>query len=241
MCGQSSTYKNVHAEYAVDGLTNTAHHTLKDQSPYWSVDLGRIYNIMIIEVISGVRLHDLDITVGTHLDDMAIFAHYTGPASDNEHLVFQRSRYTDGRYVKLTITKGPEILHVSEVIVIAYPTCQCFLVFWRKGGLRLSWTKRTITMMTKNLKIAVGISIGLTAVAFIDRFIVVYQREKSKRPRRNDAGYKYLTMVNRTLLTSYNPSACSVFDIIVEPLVRIVNAIVAPQPPPPPDPPNPDF
>ncbi|CAC5387689.1 unnamed protein product [Mytilus coruscus] len=127
MSGQSSTYNNEHAEHAVDGLTDTATHTQQDQSPYWWVDLGNIYNIMRIEVInkftSGSRLHDLDITVGTHLDDMSIFAHYTGPAADNEHLVFQRSRYTDGRIVKLTITKGPEMLHVSEVNVIAYPVC----------------------------------------------------------------------------------------------------------------------
>ncbi|XP_071141770.1 uncharacterized protein [Mytilus edulis] len=127
MCGQSSTYNNEHAEYAVDGLTNTAPHTQQDQSPYWWVDLGNIYNIIRIEVInrwsSGYRLHDLDITFGTKLDDMSMFSHYTGPAVDNEHLVFHRSRYTEGRYVKLTITQGPGILHVSEVFVIAYPVC----------------------------------------------------------------------------------------------------------------------
>ncbi|VDI34091.1 Hypothetical predicted protein [Mytilus galloprovincialis] len=127
MCGQSSTYNNEHAEYAVDGLTNTAPHTQQDQSPYWWVDLGSIYNIMRIEVINkftcGSRLHDLDITVGTHLDNMSIFVHYTGPAADNEHLIFQLSRYTDGRYVKMTVIQGPEFLHVSEVIVIAHPVC----------------------------------------------------------------------------------------------------------------------
>ncbi|XP_071142659.1 uncharacterized protein [Mytilus edulis] len=127
MCKQSSTYLNDHAGLAVDGLTNTSHHTEQDQAPYWWVDLGQIYNIMRIEVINrfhaAYRLHDLDIAVGIHLDDMSIFAHYTGPAAGNEHLVFQRSRYTDGRYIKLTITKGPEMLHVSEVNVMAYPVC----------------------------------------------------------------------------------------------------------------------
>lgn len=33
----------------------------------------------------------------------------------------------------------------------------------------------------------------------------------------------------------------NIFDMIIEPLVRIVNAAVVPQPPPPPDPPNPHF
>ncbi|CAG2185483.1 unnamed protein product [Mytilus edulis] len=124
---QSSTKGPLHAKHAVDGLTNTFQHTKKEQNPYWWVDLGNIYNIMRIEVINrnrrGNRLHDLDIAVGNHLGDMSVFAHYTGPATDNEHLVFHRSLYTDGRYVKLTITQGPAILHVSEVIVVAYPVC----------------------------------------------------------------------------------------------------------------------
>ncbi|CAG2248879.1 unnamed protein product [Mytilus edulis] len=106
MCGQNSTYRNKHAEYAVDGIT--------------------FLQLLIRNWISlhiGYRLHDLDISFGTHLYDMSIFAHYTGPAVDNEHLVFHRSQYTEGRYVKLTITQGPEMLHPSEVIVVACPVC----------------------------------------------------------------------------------------------------------------------
>ncbi|VDI47667.1 Hypothetical predicted protein, partial [Mytilus galloprovincialis] len=118
MCGQSSTYLNEYAEHVVDGLANTHDHTKQDQTPYWWVDLGNIYNIMRIEVInrhtSGYRLHDLDIAVGARLDDMSIFAHYKGPAKNYEHLFFQCNRYTAGRYVNLTITKGPEFFHVAE-------------------------------------------------------------------------------------------------------------------------------
>ncbi|VDH92274.1 Hypothetical predicted protein [Mytilus galloprovincialis] len=127
MCGQSSTYLNEYAEHVVDGLANTHHHTKQDQTPYWWVDLGNIYNIMRIEVInrhtSGYRLHDLDIAVGARLDIMSIFAHYKGPAKNYEHLFFQCNRYTAGRYVNLTITKGPEFFHVAEVNVIACPVC----------------------------------------------------------------------------------------------------------------------
>ncbi|XP_071141845.1 fucolectin-5-like [Mytilus edulis] len=125
--GQSSTYDYRLAGKAVDGLTNSHSHTEKDNLPYWWVDLGNIYNIMRIEVINrfehgyGSRLLDHDITVGPCLDDMSIFAPYIGPGKEADNLMFQRSRYTDGRFVKLTIIKGPEYLHVAEVIVFSYP------------------------------------------------------------------------------------------------------------------------
>ncbi|CAC5392750.1 unnamed protein product [Mytilus coruscus] len=125
---QSSTRnKNMAAKYAVDGLTNTFQSTRWRKFPYWWVDLGNIYNIMRIEVINrsvgGYRLRDLDIAVGPCLDDLSIFAHYIGPAKKGEHLVFQRSRYRDGRFVKLTINKVHASLQVAEVQVFAYPVC----------------------------------------------------------------------------------------------------------------------
>lgn len=77
----------------------------------------------IIFFYIGYRLHDLDIAVGNHIGDMSIYAHYIGPAANNEHLVFHRSQHKDARYVNLSITQGPGILQVSEVIVIAHPVC----------------------------------------------------------------------------------------------------------------------
>ncbi|XP_052085678.1 uncharacterized protein LOC127723196 [Mytilus californianus] len=129
--GQSSTQMDAvveyPSEYAVDGFTNTFSHTNAEQSPYWWVDLGTIYTIMRIEIINranyGERLHDLDIAVGPSLDDISIFSHYEGPGKDGEHLVFQRKRYTDGRFIKLTITNGTEMLTVAELYVFAYPIC----------------------------------------------------------------------------------------------------------------------
>ncbi|CAC5418043.1 unnamed protein product [Mytilus coruscus] len=94
--GQGSTYNNEHAEYADDGLTNTA----------------LIRNRTSLHI--GSRLHDLDITVGTHLDDMSIFAHYTGPAADNEHLVFQRSSVHRWSLCQTDHHQGPEMLHVRS-------------------------------------------------------------------------------------------------------------------------------
>ncbi|XP_071142491.1 uncharacterized protein [Mytilus edulis] len=123
--GQSSLLKSYTSERALDGLTNTFSHTLWETTPFWWVDLGNIYNIMRIEIINrsiaGSRLHDLDIAVGPSLDDMSIFTHFKGPGKDGEHLVFQRNRYTDGRFVNLTITNSREMLQLAEVMVFAYP------------------------------------------------------------------------------------------------------------------------
>lgn len=130
--GQSSTYHefgaNYSSEYAVDGLPKTFSSTLHEQLPYWWVDLETIYIIMRIEIINrevnGFMLHDLDIAVGPCLDDMSLFTHYKGPGKDGQHLVFQSKRYTDGRFIKLTITFGTTaLLNVAEVNVFTYPIC----------------------------------------------------------------------------------------------------------------------
>ncbi|VDI09432.1 Hypothetical predicted protein, partial [Mytilus galloprovincialis] len=112
---------------AVDGLTHTISHTDLNVSPYLWVDLEIIYNIIRIEIINradyGNRLHDLDITVGPRLDYMSMCAHFIGPGNDGEHLVFQcKGWYKDGRFVKMTIIKGPEYLQLAEVKVFGYPT-----------------------------------------------------------------------------------------------------------------------
>ncbi|CAG2255457.1 PPP1C [Mytilus edulis] len=79
----STAGSDLSASRAVDGLTNTWSRTHLELLPYLWVDLGTIYNIIRIEIINrnayGYRLHDLDITVGLHLDHMTMCAHYTGP------------------------------------------------------------------------------------------------------------------------------------------------------------------
>ncbi|XP_063406967.1 uncharacterized protein LOC134690813 [Mytilus trossulus] len=126
--GQSSVYGNAIAAMALDGLLSTHQHTNEEKFPYWWVDLGNMHNIMRIEIINalkpgyGNRLHNLDISVGPCLDDLSLFAHFKGPGISEQHLVFERRQYTDGRYVKLTI-KGHTALHVSMVHVFAYPIC----------------------------------------------------------------------------------------------------------------------
>ncbi|XP_063397611.1 uncharacterized protein LOC134681908 [Mytilus trossulus] len=125
---QYTTLDSYSAYKAVDGLTTTFSHTDKILSPFWSVDLGTIYNIIRIEIInrdsSGKRLRDLDITVGPRDDDMSMCAHFTGPGTNGEHLVFQcKGWYIESRYVKMTIIKGPEeYLQLAEVKVFGYPT-----------------------------------------------------------------------------------------------------------------------
>ncbi|XP_052098845.1 uncharacterized protein LOC127733534 [Mytilus californianus] len=71
----------------------------------------------------GERLHDLDITIGPTLNDMALCIHYKGPGKTNEHLIFRCHRKLRGRFVKLSI-KGREYLQMSEVKVYA-PLINC--------------------------------------------------------------------------------------------------------------------
>lgn len=49
---QSSVYGVYSAQRAVDGNLNTFMHTNIEQSPYWMVDLGKIYQIKRIEIFN---------------------------------------------------------------------------------------------------------------------------------------------------------------------------------------------
>ncbi|VDI19408.1 Hypothetical predicted protein [Mytilus galloprovincialis] len=123
---QSSVQGELSASRAVDGSVNTFMHTLKEQSPYWIVDLGKNYQIKRIEIFNrnvgskstGERLHDLDITVGPSHNKMHLCAHYVGPAQLGAHLIFECEPDENARYVKLMI-KGTEYLHVAEIKVYA--------------------------------------------------------------------------------------------------------------------------
>ncbi|CAG2247766.1 unnamed protein product [Mytilus edulis] len=123
---QSSVLAGLSASRAVDGSVNTYMHTLKEQSPYWIVDLGKTYQIKRIEIFNrnegakstGERLHDLDIIVGPSHNKMHLCAHYVGPAQLGAHLIFECEPDENARYVKLMI-KGTEYLHVAEIKVYA--------------------------------------------------------------------------------------------------------------------------
>ncbi|VDI14615.1 Hypothetical predicted protein, partial [Mytilus galloprovincialis] len=127
-CTQSSTSAvNVgyhSASKAVDGDLNTFMHTDLDQSPYWIVDLGKTYQIKRIEIFNrkqgaiytGRRLHDLDIIVGTSLNNTHLCTQYAGPAELGEHLVLGCQCDETARFVKLML-RGREYLHVAEVKV----------------------------------------------------------------------------------------------------------------------------
>ncbi|XP_063399480.1 uncharacterized protein LOC134684128 [Mytilus trossulus] len=123
---QSSVLAELSASRAVDGSVNTYMHTLKEQSPYWIVDLGKNYQIKRIEIFNrnegakstGERLHDLDIIVGPSHNKMHLCAHYVGPAQLGAHLIFECEPDENARYVKLMI-KGTEYLHVAEIKVYA--------------------------------------------------------------------------------------------------------------------------
>ncbi|XP_071123338.1 fucolectin-6-like [Mytilus edulis] len=124
---QSSVYSlSYSAAKAIDGSVNTYMHTNKEQSPYWIVDLGKIYQIKRIEIFNrnagfnstGERLRDLDIIVGPSHNEMQICAHYVGPAQLGDHLLFTCGHVECARYVKLRLT-GTDYLHVAEVKVYA--------------------------------------------------------------------------------------------------------------------------
>ncbi|CAG2192692.1 unnamed protein product [Mytilus edulis] len=125
-CKQSSTAWVEYASKAVDGDLNTYMHTNLDYSPYWIVDLGKFYQVKQIEIFNrkqgaidtGRRLHDLDIMVGTSLNNLHICTQYAGPAELGEHIVLVCQYEEKARYVKLTI-RGTEYLHVAEVKVYA--------------------------------------------------------------------------------------------------------------------------
>ncbi|CAG2200764.1 unnamed protein product [Mytilus edulis] len=121
----STAESDLSASKAVDGLSNTWSRTNLELFPYLWVDLGTIYNIIRIEIINrnayGYRLHDLDITVGLHLDHMTMCAHYTGPGTNGERLVFQcKGWYIESRFVKMKIIKGSEYLQFGEIKVFGY-------------------------------------------------------------------------------------------------------------------------
>ncbi|CAG2196643.1 unnamed protein product [Mytilus edulis] len=124
---QSSVYSaGCSALRAVDGNVNSFMHTNIEQSPYWIVDLGKIYQIKRIEILNriqgskttGERLRDLDIMIGSSHNEMQICAHYVGPAQLSDHLLFTCGHVECARYVKLRLT-GTDYLHVAEVKVYA--------------------------------------------------------------------------------------------------------------------------
>ncbi|CAG2226426.1 ACSS1_2 [Mytilus edulis] len=126
LSSQSSVYGSDTPPNAVDGDLNTYMHTEQEQSPYWIVDLGKIYQIKRIEifnrkqgnVLTGQRLHDLDITVGRSHNIMHLCAYYVGPAQLGDHHVFECQHDEKARFLRLMI-RGIEILHLAEVKVYA--------------------------------------------------------------------------------------------------------------------------
>ncbi|VDH95422.1 Hypothetical predicted protein [Mytilus galloprovincialis] len=123
---QSSTYIHGHpssSHLAVNGNIHTMIHTTTENSPYWEVDLGRIYRIKRVEIYNrrdccGDRLHDLDITVGPSHNRMSLCTHYTGPGINGAHLIFDCHRTESGRYVNLRIKEG-EAINLMEDKVYA--------------------------------------------------------------------------------------------------------------------------
>ncbi|CAC5384968.1 unnamed protein product [Mytilus coruscus] len=113
---QSSTFSSIClARHGNDGNKKTFTATKQEWLPFWW-----IFNRFDV---AGERLHDLDITIGPTLNDMALCKHYKGPGKTNEHLIFRCHRRLRGRFVKLSI-KGREYLQMSEVKVYA-PLINC--------------------------------------------------------------------------------------------------------------------
>ncbi|VDI46879.1 Hypothetical predicted protein, partial [Mytilus galloprovincialis] len=108
---------------AVDDDINTYVHTNTRDTPYWLVDLADVYAIEHIDIVNtnfeGYRLHDLDISVGNAMYNMTVCAHYDGPGTDGEHLVFNLEEIAFGRYVKLNIV-GTGQLQFAEIKVFGY-------------------------------------------------------------------------------------------------------------------------
>lgn len=69
--------------------------------------------------VSGGRLHDLTVTVGTTYNTMKPCAFYKGPAVTGAHILLNCKELKRGRYVKLMI-KDREYLQLAEVEVFAY-------------------------------------------------------------------------------------------------------------------------
>ncbi|CAC5399486.1 unnamed protein product [Mytilus coruscus] len=67
------------------------------------------------------NLQNLDISVGKTQYDMIVCAHYDGPGTNGEHIVFNMERKAIGRYVKLNIV-GIGRLQFAEIKVFAVPT-----------------------------------------------------------------------------------------------------------------------
>ncbi|XP_052066550.1 fucolectin-1-like [Mytilus californianus] len=125
--GKTSTQSSQHTIYkpgnANDGILNTFSHTTGEQSPYWEVDLGRVYKIKQIEIFvrrycCGDLIRQLDITAGPSHNLMTRCAFYPGPAKTGYHLAFECSPIIFGRYVKIQ-KNGTSNLALAEVKVMA--------------------------------------------------------------------------------------------------------------------------
>lgn len=122
---QSTTYRNYHANNAVDGNINfrmgTCTHTKREENPWWRVDLDSfswiagavIYNRKLF----AWRLHDLDITVGATPDKMNHCVFFRGPGTEaNLVLNLPCEQILYGRHVKLEIVHGyNNVLTLCEV------------------------------------------------------------------------------------------------------------------------------
>lgn len=72
-------------------------------------------------LFTGSYLQNLDISVGKTQYGMVVVAHYDGPGTNGEHIVFNMERKLIGRYVKLNIV-GSGRLQFAEIKVFAVPT-----------------------------------------------------------------------------------------------------------------------
>ena len=120
------------AEKAIDGRRDNyvsdgeCTHSDFEPRPWWRVDLSDIYWIARVVIYNRgdelpERLHDVVVTVGIDLDNMALCGVYTGPGTF-ENIVISTAcepiRY--GRFVQIQITKGTaNVLTLCEVEIFS--------------------------------------------------------------------------------------------------------------------------
>ena len=141
---QSSVYAFGVASIGVDGDTDGTRgpwnnpsilHTLREDQPWWQVDLGTESQINAVNVYNRtnccqVRLSDFYIlvssspfsgtaTLNSLLADPSVTSQFfSGAAGDQESI----SMSTTGRYVRIQLSASSEILHLAEIEIMGCPT-----------------------------------------------------------------------------------------------------------------------
>ena len=121
------------AEKAINGRIDTdiqkdydCTHSKAESRPWWRVDLSDIYRIARVVIYNRSdyvpeRLHDVVVTVGIDLDNMALCGVYTGPGTFEDIVISiacKPIRY--GRFVQIQITQGTNnVLTLCEVEIFS--------------------------------------------------------------------------------------------------------------------------